>query len=220
MAHVVTERCVDCRYTDCCTVCPVDCFYEIESPAMLVIDPDTCIDCGLCVPECPIQAIWPEDELPEAYGEWVGRNGDLFGGGTMIKTKADALPGALSLAQIQARERERGFQVQEPSGAPDEAVDEKSESVPAPAEEAPAPVPIENPIAAPEGLTATQASVFEATANTIYRWRTVRSVARQVRLPQGSVQGDLEKLVELGHIKKRSPKTNGAIVYGAVARVG
>ena len=220
MTHVVTERCVDCRYTDCCTVCPVDCFYEIESPAMLVIDPDTCIDCGLCVPECPIQAIWPEDELPEAYGEWVGRNGDLFGGGTMIKTKEDALLGALSLAQIQARERERGFQVEEPSGAPDEAMDEKSESAPAPVEEAPAPVPIENPIAAPEGLTATQASVFEATANTIYRWRTVRSVARQVRLPQGSVQGDLEKLVELGHIKKRSPKTNGAIVYGAVARVG
>ena len=67
MAHVVTERCVDCRYTDCCAVCPVDCFYETESPAMLVIDPDTCIDCGLCIPECPIQAIWTEDELPDAW---------------------------------------------------------------------------------------------------------------------------------------------------------
>ncbi len=61
--------------------------------------------------------------------------------------------------------------------------------------------------------------VFGATANTIYLWRTVRSVARQVRLPQGTVQGDLERLVELGHIQKRSPKTNGVIVYGAVARV-
>ena len=70
MAHVVTERCVDCRYTDCCAVCPVDCFYEIQSPAMLVIDPDTCIDCALCVPECPILAIWPVDELPDAYAEW------------------------------------------------------------------------------------------------------------------------------------------------------
>ena len=51
MTHVVTGRCVDCRYTDCCTVCPVECFYETKDPAMLVIDPDTCIDCELCVPD-------------------------------------------------------------------------------------------------------------------------------------------------------------------------
>ncbi len=223
MAHVVTERCVDCRYTDCCSVCPVDCFYEIESPAMLVIDPDTCIDCALCVPECPIQAIWPEDELPDAYSEWLDRNGDLFGGGTMIKTTKDALPGALSLSQIQARELERGFQVKEPSGAGGEPADAEvptNVGIPVPASEAPTPVPIANPIATPEGLTDTQAAVFGATANTIYLWRTVRSVARQVRLPQGTVQGDLKTLVELGHIQKRSPKTNGVIVYGAVARVG
>ncbi len=220
MAHVVTERCVDCRYTDCCAVCPVDCFYETESPAMLVIDPNTCIDCGLCVPECPIQAIWPEDELPDAYSEWLDRNGELFGGGTMIKTKKDALPGALSLSQIQALERERGFQVKEPSGADDETADAKPEADSQAADEAPTPRLIANRIATPEGLTASQVSVFEAAANTIYRWRTVRSVARHVRLPQGSVQGDLERLVELGHIQKRSPKTNGVIVYGAVARVG
>ena len=219
MAHVVTERCVDCRYTDCCAVCPVDCFYETESPAMLVIDPDTCIDCALCVPECPIQAIWPEDELPDVYSEWLDRNGELFSGGTMIKTKVDALPGAFSLSQIQARERERGLQVKEPSGIGVETADAETESVPVPASEAPTPAAIANPIATPEGLTASQVSVFEAAANTIYRWRTVRSVARHVHLPQGSVQGDLEKLVELGHIKKRSPKTNGVIVYGAVARV-
>ncbi len=220
MAHVVTERCVDCRYTDCCAVCPVDCFYEIGSPAMLVIDPNTCIDCALCVPECPIQAIWPEDEVPDAYSDWPDRNGELFGGGTLIKVKTDALSGALSLPQIQARERERGFEVKEPSGAGGEPADPGKESVLLPASEAPTPVTIANPVAAPEGLTASQVSVFEAAANTIYRWRTVRSVARQVRLPQGSVQGDLETLVELGHIQKRSPKTDGVIVYGAVARVG
>ena len=219
MAHVVTERCVDCRYTDCCAVCPVDCFYEIDSPAMLVIDPATCIDCALCVPECPIQAIWPEDELPDVYSDWTDRNGELFGGGVMIKTKKDALPGALALGPIQARERERGLEVKEPSGAGDEAADEELESVPAPASGAPTPVPSANPITTPEGLTDSQASVFKATANTIYRWRTIRSVARQVCLPQGSVQGDLEHLVELGHIQKRSPKTDGEIVYGAVARV-
>ena len=219
MAHVVTERCVDCRYTDCCAVCPVDCFYEIASPAMLVIDPDVCIDCGLCIPECPIQAIWPEDELPDAYSDWLDKNGELFGGGTMIKTKKDALPGALSLSQIQARERERGLQVKEPSDAAGETADAEPEADSQAANEAPTPRPIANPIATPEGLTASQVSVFEAAANTIYRWRTVRSVARQVRLAQGAVQGDLEKLVELGHIQKRSPKTDGAIVYGAVARV-
>ncbi len=219
MAHIVTERCVDCRYTDCCAVCPVDCFYEIESPAMLVIDPDTCIDCALCVPECPVQAIWPEDELPDVYSEWVDKNADLFGDGTMVKTKVDALPGAFPLSQIQARERERGFQVKEPSGADGTPADTEAESVPVAASDAPTPTPIANPIVTPEGLTVSQVSVFEAAANTIYRWRTVRSVARQVHLPQGSVQGDLETLVELGHIQKRSPKTDGAIVYGAVARV-
>ena len=220
MAHVVTERCVDCRYTDCCAVCPVDCFYETESPAMLVIDPDTCIDCGLCIPECPIQAIWPEDELPDAYSEWLDRNNELFGGGTMIKTQKDALPGAAALSQIQAQERERGLEVKEPSGASGETADAEPETDSETADVAPAPKLIANPIAAPDGLTASQVSVFEAAANTIYRWRTVRSVARQVRLPQGSVQGDLEQLVERGHLQKRAPATNGVVVYGAVARVG
>src|SRR3989304_4007816 len=117
MAHVVTERVLDCRYTDCCVVCPVDCFYEVTSPAMLVIDPDTCIDCTLCVPECPIQAIWPSDELPDVYSEWIEKNADLFTGGTMIKTKKDALPSALPLPQIQAKERQRGWSVVEPKGA-------------------------------------------------------------------------------------------------------
>ena len=221
MAHVVTERCVDCRYTDCCAVCPVDCFYEIESPAMLVIDPDTCIDCGLCVPECPIQAIWPEDELPDAYGEWTERNAELFSAGTMIKTKKDALPGALSLSQLQARERERGWDVKEPSGAAGRAAAEESAADSAAHTDAdvPAPAATANPIAVPDGLSESQAVVFDATANTIYRWRTVRVLARQIHLPQGSVQGDLEKLVELGYVKKRSPKTDGAIVYGAAARV-
>lgn len=219
MAHIVTERCVDCRYTDCCTVCPVDCFYEIESPAMLVIDPDTCIDCGLCVPECPIQAIWPEDELPDAYGEWIDKNRELFGAGTMIKTKMDALPGALSLVQIQAREQERRLLLKEPSSAGGEADEGQPESPAETAEKAPTPSLVANPIPAPEGLTASQVSVFEAAANTIYRWRTVRSVAQQVRLSEDAVQGDLTKLVELGHVQKRRPKTDGVIVYGSFARI-
>jgi ferredoxin len=60
MAYVVTEDCIKCKYTDCVEVCPVDCFYEGEN--MLVINPDECIDCGVCEPECPIDAIEAENE--------------------------------------------------------------------------------------------------------------------------------------------------------------
>ena len=68
MTHVVTDKCVKCKYTDCVEVCPVDCFYEGE--LMLVINPDECIDCGVCVSECPIDAIKSEsDELLD----WVER---------------------------------------------------------------------------------------------------------------------------------------------------
>lgn len=69
MTFVVTDACVRCKYTDCVEVCPVDCFYEGEN--MLVIHPDECIDCGVCEPECPVEAIKPEsDELLE----WVEMN--------------------------------------------------------------------------------------------------------------------------------------------------
>ena len=63
MAYVVTESCIKCKYTDCVDVCPVDCFRE--GPNMLVIDPDECIDCTLCVPECPVEAIFAEDDVPD-----------------------------------------------------------------------------------------------------------------------------------------------------------
>ena len=63
MTHVVTDNCVDCKFTDCVLVCPVDCFYQNET--QLVIDPDECIDCSACVAECPVEAIYAEDELPE-----------------------------------------------------------------------------------------------------------------------------------------------------------
>ncbi len=62
MTFVVTENCIRCKYTDCVDVCPVDCFHEGEH--MLVINPEECIDCNLCVPECPAEAIYSEDDLP------------------------------------------------------------------------------------------------------------------------------------------------------------
>jgi ferredoxin len=75
MTFVVGENCIKCKYTDCVDVCPVDCFYE--GPNMLVINPDECIDCALCEPECPINAIYAEDELPETQSEFIELNHHL-----------------------------------------------------------------------------------------------------------------------------------------------
>jgi ferredoxin len=71
MTHVVTDNCIKCKYMDCVEVCPVDCFYEGEN--MLVIHPDECIDCGVCVPECPAEAIFPDSD-PAAEPEWLVQN--------------------------------------------------------------------------------------------------------------------------------------------------
>jgi len=75
MAYVVTESCIRCKYTDCVEVCPVDCFHE--GPNFLVIDPDECIDCTLCVPECPVNAIYAEDDLPDDQRQFTLLNAEL-----------------------------------------------------------------------------------------------------------------------------------------------
>jgi ferredoxin len=75
MAYVVTEACVKCKYTDCVDICPVDCFRE--GPNFLVIDPDECIDCTLCVPECPVEAIYAEDDVPESQRAFIALNAEL-----------------------------------------------------------------------------------------------------------------------------------------------
>jgi len=75
MAFVVTESCIKCKYTDCVEVCPVDCFHE--GPNMLVIDPDECIDCTLCEPECPVEAIFAEEDLPEEQKQFIPLNAEL-----------------------------------------------------------------------------------------------------------------------------------------------
>jgi ferredoxin len=75
MTFVVTEKCIKCKYMDCVEVCPVDCFHE--GPNMLVIDPDECIDCTLCEPECPVEAIMSEDEVPAGQEQFKQLNVDL-----------------------------------------------------------------------------------------------------------------------------------------------
>ena len=75
MTFVVTEDCSLCKHTDCVEVCPVDCFYE--GPNFLVIDPDECIDCALCEPECPVEAIFEEDDLPEGQEKFIAINAEV-----------------------------------------------------------------------------------------------------------------------------------------------
>ncbi|MBE0489846.1 MAG: ferredoxin family protein [Halomonas sp.] len=92
MTFVVTENCIKCKYTDCVEVCPVDCFYE--GPNFLVIHPDECIDCALCEPECPAEAIFAEDELPEGQEPFIEINAELAEVWPNISEKKDPLPDA------------------------------------------------------------------------------------------------------------------------------
>ena len=75
MTYLVNDKCIKCKFMDCVEVCPVDCFYE--GPNFLVIHPDECIDCALCEPECPVDAIFSEDELPESQQVFLELNAEL-----------------------------------------------------------------------------------------------------------------------------------------------
>jgi ferredoxin len=75
MPHIVIESCIRCKFTDCVDVCPVDCFREGSN--MLVIDPDECIDCAVCIPECPVEAIKAEEDVPADQQKFVAINADL-----------------------------------------------------------------------------------------------------------------------------------------------
>ena len=92
MAFVVTEQCIKCKFTDCVEVCPVDCFHE--GPNFLVIDPDECIDCTLCVAECPVEAIFAEDDVPSDQKKFQAINAELAKLWPSIIEKKDAPPDA------------------------------------------------------------------------------------------------------------------------------
>ncbi len=92
MAHIVAEPCIECKYTDCVAVCPVDCFHEGMN--MLVIDPEICIDCGLCIPECPVTAIYTEEELPEKWHDFIEINAKHGSEWPVIEVQKEALPTA------------------------------------------------------------------------------------------------------------------------------
>ncbi|GMV45272.1 MAG: hypothetical protein AMXMBFR66_06700 [Pseudomonadota bacterium] len=92
MTHVVLDSCIRCKYTDCVDVCPVDCFRE--GPNMLVIDPDECIDCAVCIPECPVNAIVPEEDVPGAERQFIALNAELARNWPSITRRKQALPDA------------------------------------------------------------------------------------------------------------------------------
>lgn len=106
MAHVVTDNCIKCRYTDCVEVCPVDCFHA--GPNMLAIDPDECIDCTLCIEECPAEAIFPEEDVPPEQKHFLELNRQLSRNWPVLARKVpapedakqwDGVPNKLSLLQ-------------------------------------------------------------------------------------------------------------------------
>lgn len=87
MTYVITDHCIRCKFTDCVEVCPVDCFHE--GPNYLVIDPDECIDCGVCVPECPVEAILEEENLPSDKVHFLALNAELAKVWPVITEKKD-----------------------------------------------------------------------------------------------------------------------------------
>lgn len=99
MTFVVTESCIKCKYTDCVEVCPVDCFRA--GPNFLVIDPDECIDCTLCEPECPVNAIYGEDDLPADQQHFLQLNAELAKEWPAITEKEDAPPDAEQWESVQ-----------------------------------------------------------------------------------------------------------------------
>jgi len=101
MTFVVTESCIRCKYTDCVEVCPVDCFYE--GPNFLVINPDECIDCALCEPECPVQAIVSEDDLTDSQKEFLELNAKLAATWPNITVKKDGPPDAQSWEGVEGK---------------------------------------------------------------------------------------------------------------------
>jgi ferredoxin len=101
VTHVVTDNCLNCRFTECVSVCPVECFHVGDE--MLYIDPDTCIDCGACAPVCPVHAIYDEVVIPRDKHEWIASNRERAPTFPVINGKIAPLEGA------EARQAELGF---------------------------------------------------------------------------------------------------------------
>ena len=98
MTYIVDEQCIKCKHMDCVEVCPVDCFYEGDN--FIVINPEECIDCGLCEPACPVKAIYAEDEFPPDQIPFIEINDNLSRKWPNLTQKKDAMPEAEKYAEI------------------------------------------------------------------------------------------------------------------------
>ena len=98
MTYIVTEPCIKCKYTDCVEVCPVDCFKE--GPNFLVIDPDECIDCGVCVPECPVDAIVADADISADQHPYLALNAELAKLWPNITKRKPPLPSAEEFKEV------------------------------------------------------------------------------------------------------------------------
>lgn len=101
MTYVVTESCINCKHTACVEVCPTDAFREGEN--FLVIDPDVCIDCGVCVPECPVEAIYADGDVPAGMESYTALNAELARDWPPIVTQKEALSGAEQWAGVKGK---------------------------------------------------------------------------------------------------------------------
>lgn len=101
MTVIVTDNCHLCRFTECVTVCPVDCFHGDEE--MLYIDPDVCIDCGACIPLCPVDAIYEDLDIPPEKEKWIAINAERAPNLPVVAEQQDPYPGA------EERKKELGF---------------------------------------------------------------------------------------------------------------
>jgi len=101
MTYVVTESCIKCKFTDCVECCPVDCFKE--GPNMLVIDPDECIDCGVCISECPVNAIFAEEEVPDDQKQFVELNAEFAKKWPTITGAKEPLPEAEEYKDVKGK---------------------------------------------------------------------------------------------------------------------
>ena len=103
MTHVVTESCIKCKHTDCVDVCPVDCFKE--GPNFLVIDPDECIDCAVCIPECPVDAIYAEEDTPADQKAFIALNAELAKLWPTITDTKPPLPDAEQFKDVKGKQK-------------------------------------------------------------------------------------------------------------------
>jgi len=98
MTYVVTQHCVDCKYTDCVAVCPVDAFHEGERT--LYINPDTCVNCDACVPACPVEAIYEESNVPSQWESYTALNAEKCNDYPVINEQKEPMAGAKTLDEL------------------------------------------------------------------------------------------------------------------------